>query len=201
MKDFGLDGKFVVDVWDIAQWYYCPRKVYFLRTLKVPITLKKKMKEGSDEHLREVKRLKERKSIFNFLRSEVKAIHYKLKLENEKLGLVGQVDLAIELNNGEIIPVEIKYSDYTEKFIGRKKQLVAYSLLLEEKFKRTIKEGIIYYPAQNKQVSVDISYADKKSLIKDLERIRESIRSEKIPRKANSAKCNYCEVIRYCATL
>ncbi|MEM4310898.1 MAG: CRISPR-associated protein Cas4 [Nitrososphaerales archaeon] len=198
MKASGSDGKFLIDVWDITQYYYCPRKLYFLRTLKVPVTLKRKMEEGKEEHLKEIKRMKERKDIFSLPKSEVKGIHYKLQLESEELGLAGQVDLVLELSNGDMVPVEIKYSDYMETFIGRKKQLIAYAILLEENFKRSVKQGILYYPVQNKHIILDISYEEKKNLIKDIKRIRESIISERIPRRVDSSKCGYCEVARYC---
>lgn len=48
---------------------------------------------------------------------------------------------------------------------------------------------------------IEISYEDKKNLIKDLEKIRESMLSEKLPRRADKKKCGYCEVARYCMSI
>lgn len=36
MRDSGSDGRIQIDVWEIVQYYYCPRKLYFLRTLGTP---------------------------------------------------------------------------------------------------------------------------------------------------------------------
>ncbi|MEM3710205.1 MAG: hypothetical protein QXL46_04805 [Nitrososphaerales archaeon] len=58
MKASGYDGKIIIDVWDIVQYYYCPRKIYFLRTLGTPILKKRKMIEGKEEHLKKSRELK-----------------------------------------------------------------------------------------------------------------------------------------------
>lgn len=194
----GYDGKIIINAWEIVQYYYCPRKIYFLRTLGIPPLKKRKMMEGQEEHLKEIKRIKERKTIFNYSQEDIKAIYYKLSLEDHDLGLAGQIDLVIELKNNKILPVEIKYSDHMSVFIGRKKQITAYAILLEKKFNRIIDEGILYFPDQNKQINLQISYEDKEHLIRDLEKIRNLIISEKIPVKSNIERCNYCEVSKYC---
>ncbi|MCP8309067.1 MAG: CRISPR-associated protein Cas4 [archaeon] len=198
MKASGYDGKIIIDVWEIVQYYYCPRKVYFLRTLSIPILKKRKMIEGQEEHLKEIKRIKERKTLFNYDKDEVKAIYHKLSLEDDDLGLAGQIDVVIELKNSKILPVEIKYSEYMDAFRGRKKQLIAYAILLERKFNRIVDEGILYFPTQNKQITLPIGYEEKKHLIKDLEKIRKLILSERLPVRSNSKRCNYCEVAKYC---
>ncbi|WP_309493159.1 CRISPR-associated protein Cas4 [Candidatus Hecatella orcuttiae] len=198
MKASSSGGKLPIDVWEIVQYYYCPRKIYFLRTLGVPVVQKRKMAMGQDEHLKEIKRLKERQSVFGFRKSDVEEIYQKLALEDAELGLAGQIDTVIKLKNGKIMPVELKYSDYVAAFRSRKKQLTAYAILLERKFNQIIDTGILYFPIQNKQVTVSITYEDKKNLLADLEKIRQLILSEKIPRKSQSEKCRYCEATRYC---
>lgn len=198
MKASGYDGKIIINVWEIVQYYYCPRKIYFLHTLGIPVLKKRKMIEGQEEHSKEIKRIKERKTLFNYDQDEVKAIYHKLSLEDHDLGLAGQIDLVIELKNNKILPVEIKYSEYMDAFRGRKKQLIAYAILLEKKFNRIVDEGILYFPAQNKQITLPISFEDKKHLLEDLEKIRRLILSEKLPVKSNIEKCNYCEVAKYC---
>jgi CRISPR-associated protein Cas4 len=120
-----------------------------------------------------------------------------LSLEDNDLGLTGQIDAVIELKNNKILPVEIKYSDYMDAFRSRKKQLIAYAILLEKKFNRIIDEGILYFPDQNKQITLPISYEEKKHLIKDIEKIRSLILSERLPLKSNTERCKYCEVANY----
>ncbi|MBO3804132.1 MAG: CRISPR-associated protein Cas4 [Candidatus Brockarchaeota archaeon] len=199
MKGSGSGGKIQIDVWEIVQYHYCPRKLYFLRTLGVPSPSKRKMDVGSEEHARERKRLVERKAAFGFKPEEVKRVHSKLVLEAQDLALVGQVDNVVELADGQLIPVEIKYSDYVSAYGSRVKQLVAYAILLERNFEVSVRTGILYFPMQNRQIRISISHEDKRNLIADVERMRRLIASEKVPPKARREACRYCEVSKYCA--
>lgn len=198
MRDSGSDGRIQIDVWEIVQYYYCPRKLYFLRTLGAPSPSRRKMAMGSEEHVKERKRLTERKTIFGFEQDEVKHVHSKQMLEDPDLALVGQVDTVIELTSGELIPVEIKYSDYVSAYSSRIKQLVAYAILLEHNYNTRVKFGILYFPIQNRQIRVSIGHDEKRALIADLERMRSLIASEKMPPKGRKEACQYCEVIKYC---
>jgi len=198
MKDSGSGGSLTIDVWEIVQYYYCPRKIYYLRTLGTPVPKRRKMTAGTDEHTREIKRSKERRSVFGFPTEEVEDVHYRQPMEDDHIGLAGQVDAVVRLKSGAIIPVEIKYSDYPVAFRGRRKQLIAYALLAESKFKARVDRGLLYFPAQNQQVLVPITAEDKRSLIEDLERIRRLILDEKVPQRGPRMKCGYCEVARFC---
>jgi CRISPR-associated exonuclease Cas4 len=198
MTDSGSGGRIQIDVWEIVQYFYCPRKLYFLRTLGAPSPGRRKMAMGSEEHDKERKRLTERKKVFGFEPDEVKRVHGKQMLEAPDLALVGQVDAVIELASGELIPVEIKYSDYVSAYASRIKQLVAYAILLEHNYNIRVRLGILYFPIQNRQIRVSIGHDDKRSLIADLGRMRALIASEKIPPKGRKEACRYCEVIKYC---
>jgi len=198
MRDSGSGGKAQIDVWEVVQYHYCPRKLYFLRTLGAPSPSRRKMSMGSDEHAKERKRLAERKTVFGFKPEEVRRVHSKLMLEDPELALVGQIDNVVELSDGQLIPTEIKYTDYVSAYESRVKQLVAYAILLERNYKTSVRTGILYFPIQNRQIKVAIGHEDKESLIRDLERMRRLIASEKMPPKARREACRYCEVSKYC---
>lgn len=72
------------------------------------------------------------------------------------------------------------------------------SLLLDREYGTEVEKGVIYYPEQNKNITVDITEEDKEFLLLDIERVRQLIESERIPRKVSEKKCGYCEVKRYC---
>lgn len=188
----------MLSVFDLGQYYYCPRKVYFLRVMEVPIVIKKKMNYGREEQEKERKRVIERKDVFGFKREEVEEVIEKLHIESKKIGLVGNIDIVLRLKNGEIIPVDIKYSDFVFAQRHWKKQLTAYSMLLDEKFNCKVSRGIIYFSEQNESLFVEITEEDKNFVLMDLEKIRELFRTESIPRKTDEGKCKYCEVIKYC---
>ncbi len=183
---------------DLAQYYYCPRKVYFLKTLEVPFQYKPKMKLGKEEEKKERKRFLERKKIFGIDREEVEETIFKVYLENQEIGLCGIIDTLLLLDDGSMLPIEIKYTDFVSVRRHWKKQLTAYAILLDKEYDAEVDKGFIYYPEQNESRVVEIDQEDKEFLLLDVERVRELIESERIPRKVSEKKCGYCEVKRYC---
>lgn len=197
MKDSTSDGE-MLTVFDLVQYYYCPRKVYFLQVLRVPVVPKRKMIYGQREQEEERKRVKERKDVFGIPRDDVEKIIRKMYIEDLKIRLCGQIDYVLKLKNGTIIPVDVKYTDFVTVHRNWKKQMTAYALLLESEFNCKVDKGVFYFPQQKESVFLEITSDDKRFVIIDLERIRELIRSERIPRKVSEKKCEYCEVRRYC---
>ena len=187
-----------INVFDLVQYYYCPRKIYFLRVMEVPVVIKRKMEHGREEQEKERKRVLERKDVFGIKREEIEDIIEKLHLESEKIGLVGNIDIVLRLKNKDFVPVDIKYSDFVFAQRHWKKQLTAYSMLLEEKFNCKVNKGILYFCEQNESLFVDINEDDKNFVLVDLEKIRDLFRTEVIPKKTDESKCRYCEVIKYC---
>ncbi|MGQ9680610.1 MAG: CRISPR-associated protein Cas4 [Candidatus Bathyarchaeia archaeon] len=187
-----------VTVFDIVQYYYCPRKVYFLRVIDAPASVRRKMEYGEEVHRKERRRMLERKSIYGFLRSEVEEVLQDLQLEAEEIGLRGRLDVALKLKSGELIPVDTKYTD--EVLVQRQylKQLYAYALLLEEKFKRNVTRGVIYFSKQMEPRVVEISHEDKRNVLRDIEHIRSMMTREVPPPAVSLEKCGYCEVKKYC---
>jgi len=185
---------------DLYQYYYCPRKIYFMKTLQLNAP-RRKMMYGKEEQAKEKKRVTERKDCFGIDASLIKSVMNNKYLEDEGTGLCGVVDVLLELNDGTYVPVEIKYTDYAEVNYARKKQLVAYALLVDKNFLVHTGRGILYFPKQNVEKTVNIREADKDSILYDLERIRALVASEKVPRQASSSKCDYCEHFKLCRSV
>ncbi|MCX8182039.1 MAG: CRISPR-associated protein Cas4 [Candidatus Methanomethyliaceae archaeon] len=189
--------QYLLNANDLYQYYYCPRKIYYIKTLGLHTT-KKKMAHGKKEQDKEKKRLLERKDVFGIVRQNVRAILHDVYLEDEKIGLCGVVDVILVVNNGERIPVEIKYTDLVEVTYGRRRQLAAYALLIDAQFSTNTKRGIIYFPEQNKEVVVNITKEDKDGVLADLEKIRKLIKEERLPRQVCFKRCSYCEYLKIC---
>lgn len=185
-----------ISVSDIVQYAYCPRKIYFLKTAGLPLAERKKMEYGKGEHTREHRRSGERKQVYGFERDDVRRVHHGLYVEDVKIGLYGQIDTVVELKDGSLVPVEVKYSQFASVFKNWKKQLVAYAVLLEAKFDRKVKRGVLYFPKQRKRIDVDIMSEDKEFLLRDMESIRKIVREEKMPRGRD--RCGYCEMKKFC---
>jgi len=197
MRGSICDGE-VVTVFDLIQYFYCPRKVYFLKVAGVPVKVRRKMEYGREVHQAEKRRVTERKTVYGLDRGEVKQVINRLQAENSEIGLKGQVDTVLELRSGEIVPVEIKYTDELRIYRTFRKQLHAYALLLDHHYHRNITRGIIYFAKQKRAVKIEITGEEKRSLIRDVEKVRILLSGEEIPRKVASVKCGYCEVKKYC---
>jgi CRISPR-associated exonuclease Cas4 len=198
MRDSISGGKLIITAWDISQYHYCKRKIYFLKILGVPAPLRRKMEHGAKIDKTERKKMLERKTIYGFEREAVEKIVEKLHLYDETLGLEGVIDQTILLKTEEVVPVDVKYTDLPLVQRQHKKQLVAYALLLDKYFETDVRRGVIYLAKQRKSLEVSITWRDKEGLMRDLEAIRGILSSERIPRKASSSKCGYCEVRRFC---
>jgi len=185
-----------ISVSDIVQYAYCPRKIYFLKTAGYPVAERKKMEYGKGEHTREHRRSGERNLVYGFERDAVKRVHHGVYVEDVNIGLYGQIDTVVELKDGSLVPVEVKYSQFASVFKNWKKQLVAYAVLLETKFDGKVRRGVLYFPKQRKRIDVDITEEDREFLLRDMESIRKIVREEKMPRGRD--RCGYCEMRKFC---
>lgn len=183
---------------DIVQYFYCPRKVYYLKVLGVPFKTRRKMEVGKEEDALEEDRVGDRKTIYGIERSLVKEIIHNIYLEDPGLGLAGQVDTLLHLNGGEYVPVDSKYTEEAVVHRQYRKQLAAYSLLVDRAFGCRVGHGIVYFIKQKAAVCIEIPEFEKKALIKDIESIRKILVGESIPRKSAESKCGYCEVAKFC---
>ena len=143
--DSTSDGDYLNAI-DLTQYYYCKRKVYFLRVAGVQPVTRRKMELGKEEQHREYKRLLERKDLFGVPHEDVKEVVPRKFVSSSRLKLKGIIDVLLLLKDGGAVPVEIKYTDDPEVNLSRKKQLFAYIVLCEEALKLKCPFGIIYFP-------------------------------------------------------
>jgi len=73
---------------------------------------------------------------------------------------------------------------------------VAYALLIEKEFGKEVKKGALYFPKQRKKLTVYITKEDKEFVVRDIEKIRKLVKSEKMPRGRD--RCGYCEMKKFC---
>jgi len=196
MRGSGYVGE--ISVWEVYQYFYCPRKLYFIRKLGVYPPERKKMEFGAGQHEREPRRLERRTTVYGLPVEEVKRVLHNILLEDERLGLFGRVDTVMELKSGEMILVDVKYSDVGFVTRAWKKQMVAYAVLLERAFGKKIDRGMIFLLPSKQVLWVRLTAEEKKELPRDLERMRRVIDSDTLPPKVSRERCGYCEVAKFC---
>jgi|Deesub1362B_J571_1020462.scaffolds.fasta_scaffold04679_4 CRISPR-associated exonuclease Cas4 len=180
----------MIDVSDIAQFLYCPKKIYFMKVLGVRMS-KPKMEFGREIHEEMYGRFRRRKSLKNY------TILENLYLESERYGLKGFVDLVLK-SEREVIPVDIKFTRFEEVHYNWKMQIVAYGVLVEENFGRIVKRAFIYNVSKKEWKELKIFPEDRKMLRKVVKSIEDIIRNERIPEVRKSKKCGYCEMQKIC---
>lgn len=155
----------------------------FSEDFKIRIeSLKKKMKEGF---------------FANELWKNLDIIYVsELAVESENLGIRGRVDrIEIDKIKDRIIPFELKTRE-TGIFHADDIQLTAYAMLLEEKYSRKIKSGII--ESGNKKEEREISEENKREVLNIVEDIRK-LESGIIPSMlSNFNKCKSCAFNEVC---
>jgi CRISPR-associated exonuclease Cas4 len=178
----------VIDVSDVVQYLYCPRKVYFIKVMGLKVT-KPKMDVGREVHDNVAKSMKRRKIDGELIEN--------VYLESHRYGIKGCVDAIIKRGD-EYIPVDVKFSKFKSVFYGWKMQLVAYALLVEENFGCTVSKGYVYLVTDGKWVEVEITPEDRKALERIIKNVNEIILEEKYPSVQKSKMCNYCEMLKLC---
>lgn len=183
-------------VTDLKQWVYCPRILYYALCLPRvrPVTYKMEagIEAGQDEAEREARRslkvygLKQGRCVFH------------LALTSERLGLRGEMDMAIFCDDPEeIIPVDYKLSDHNSPHFQM--QLVAYGLLIEDEYGLFPCRAFLYSIPRRAAEEVRLTRALKKRCLKTLAAMTTMLAHEQIPEPTDKrARCLACEFRRFC---
>lgn len=182
---------------NIIQYLYCPRFVYFEHVLRIPQHEEKyyKVMKGREIHLRKARENMEYKR---------KRLGVKEKHINQYLtapGLSGEVDEVLELNNGQMAPLDYKFARYEDKVYNTyKTQLYAYAALIEENFGKKVSEGyLVYTRSSNKLVHIEIAEADKARVKEAVEAIHTIIETNTFPRGTRyKSRCRLCTYRNIC---
>jgi len=180
---------------DIKNYMYCRRTVYFAHFLPGRRPTTYKMQEGKLSH-QEMVALEERRSLRAYGLEDGER-EFGVMLQSARLGLNGLLDMVI-VRQGEAIPVEFKNS--TGRLgMNHRYQLVAYALLVEERYGRPVRRGFVYFIPLKRVQEVPITPNMRRYVTRLLREMREMLRSEVLPpATAQRGRCADCEYRRYC---
>jgi CRISPR-associated exonuclease Cas4 len=173
----------MINVNDVVQYLYCPRKVYFRNVLGLKLK-KQKMEFAKELH----ENLK--------LEFEECEVLYDVFLESQRYGVKGVVDAIVKCD--DYYPIEAKFTRFNEVYYSWKMQIVAYAALIEENFNTVVRKGYIFLIDRKELIELSVSPEDKRALMSIADRVRKLIESEIIPDVEKSKKCNYCEMEKVC---
>lgn len=183
-------------VTDIKQYFYCPRIIYFTYVCPVDKKVTAKMEYGREAHL-ELDRLEKRRTFRRYNFKEARRLFH-TNLYSPRLMLEGRLDMHI-IAGGEVFPVEFKNSLSSGVYLSHKYQLVAYAMLLEDKYNKPVRYGFLYFAPFEKAIPVEITPNARLHVKQTMGKIRD-IASQEImpPRTLKYKRCIDCEYRNYC---
>ena len=122
-----------------------------------------------------------------------------VSVKSENLGIKGRID-RVKIGE-EIIPYEIKSGLVPKDGIweGNKIQLCAYALILEEKFRKTVRSGFVYYAGSSEKREVVFNAFMKQEVMELINKVNGMLNSSEIPRfPENTNKCRNCGLKDVC---
>lgn len=174
-------GYAVINVSDLNQWGYCPRRYWYLHYYDT---------QGRNYQRIEGKTTHESKSTRGGWVDE-------LYLESADLGLKGRIDV-IDNEGSDPIPVERKRSKSGTYYWNDELQLAGYCLLLEEHLDERVSEGVIYLYETDERHRIEIT-PDHRSSVRDAIQAIDSMSVDDIPDFVdNPNKCEKCSTRQYC---
>lgn len=117
-------------------------------------------------------------------------------LKSEQYQLIGKSDL-IELENGEIYPVEYKRGHKGE-WDNDELQVCAQALCLEEMTGKIISTGYVYYAQTHQRQLVEISDELRQSTIATITNVNRLLETGAMPQAIYSKRCKGCSLFEQC---
>ncbi|HIQ30230.1 MAG TPA: CRISPR-associated protein Cas4 [Candidatus Caldiarchaeum subterraneum] len=179
---------------DVKRYAYCPRIVFITHILHLEEVTSEAMQMGIVEHdERVVTPLISRLKVVRVLRN--------VALASERLRIVGKLDFLLLTRFGEYVPVEVKWAETAGGRVkwDHKMQLASYALLVEERFKTTVKRGYAYYLREHKLTEVPLHEGIKRLATEMIEEIHEMLERERDPGiRVSISKCLSCGYRAFC---
>ncbi|WP_449462195.1 CRISPR-associated protein Cas4 [Tardisphaera miroshnichenkoae] len=174
----------------VENYTYCPRQFYFLA-----MGLRERqtdfMKEGKEEQDSLESKERRRKTVLAKGKEKVTERWFDVPLKSEELGLVGQVDMVLEVEDGLIV-VDFKDASGERPADGFVYQTAAYSMMAEQKFRRKVKRFIVYYTKNDKVFELPLTDSLRNHVVFVVKRMKRIISEERVPPVVTGKKCVSC---------
>ena len=122
------------------------------------------------------------------------------RIDSNELQLRGIID-RIEVYENVYVPIELKTGKMPKEGIwpGHKIQIAAYAMLLEEKFKTSVKEGFVNYLDAKETRHIAINPFMKEEIVNLVKEVQELLKNQQPPNYCeNRNKCTNCGLKETC---
>ena len=122
------------------------------------------------------------------------------RIDSNELQLKGIID-RIEIYENSYVPIELKTGKMPKEGVwpGHRIQIAAYAMLLEEKFKTSVKEGFVRYLDAKETRQIAINPFMKEEIINLVKEVQELLKNQDVPNYCeNKNKCTNCGLKETC---
>jgi len=123
-----------------------------------------------------------------------------IKLDSDNLQLRGIVD-KVEIYEDGYVPIELKTGKMPKDGIwpGHRIQIVAYAMLIEDKFKTNVKEAFVHYLDAKETRHISINPFMKEEIMNLVKEVQELLKIQELPNYCeNKNKCVNCGLRETC---
>ena len=179
----------------IRQYCFCPRIVYFQELLKLNPPRPQWVKQGEKLHKNQQKVFKHRTLKRFGLENALQ--EFDVFVSSDTLNLHGIVD-SILLNTTNVYPLEFKLPGL-RPMQGQILQLVAYGILLAEKYNLLCEKGFILYEAKGKTQVIKFNKKQAQQVKNIRNKIFNDLEKSYLPDSpATKFQCTQCEYLNHC---
>lgn len=192
-KEICISKEISITPSEVLEFLFCPRFIYFMKCLDVKQNEQNRLKVQMGRKIHEKRNVENR----DYLRKKIGCIKkdQNVYLKSEKYCIRGEIDEILYLEDGTLAPLDYKFAEYKDRlFETYKIQLVMYSMLIMDNYKKDVKKGFICYTRSNsflKEIFIEPKDIDK--VYEIIEQILEIIQKGFFPKKTKSnLKCLDC---------
>ena len=190
-----METNFSIPIHLLRQYCFCPRIPYFQLLLELNPERPVWVRQGLDLHARQQQVFRNR--TLKRFKVEQAEVQFNQALSSEQLAMHGVVD-AVLITPTHVYPLEFKLGQH-KPVRGQILQLVAYAMLLAEKYQLQCEQGFILTGEQGKTHQIKFSAALFQQVKTVCGQIQQQLKQAYLPSSAATVQqCAQCEYLNYC---
>ena len=197
-----------ISIFEVIDYIYCPRIIYYEKTLKISGNKMKAFKEEEKKRL-EGKGMINRRWIWDRLKLRKQSINnleqwnnkeFSKELYSQKYYFHGKLDEILYLEEGTIVPLYYHNSKYTAREDNQYKNLMTlFFMLIEENYQIECQKGYILFLNDSSLKKIECTTKDFESMKQYINETLNLIETEKYPLEAEGGtKCRDCYYKKIC---
>ena len=205
MDNVNFEG---ISIFEVIDYIYCPRIIYYEKTLKISESKMEAFKEEEKKRLEE-KGMRNRRWVWDRLKLRKQSINnleqwtnkeFSKELYSQKYHFHGKLDEILYLDEGTIVPLYYHNSKYTAREDEQYKNLMTlFFMLIEENYETECQKGYILFIKDSSLKKIECTAKNFENMKQYINETLNLIETEKYPLEADGGtKCRDCCYKKIC---